>query len=43
MSAPHAQVERADFDRYMVPNYAPAAFIPVRGEDRASGTRAAAN
>ncbi len=32
MSAPHAQVERADFDRYMVPNYAPAAFIPVRGE-----------
>lgn len=25
-------VERADFDRVMVPNYAPAAFVPVRGE-----------
>ncbi|AZN36461.1 aspartate aminotransferase family protein [Iodobacter ciconiae] len=22
---------RADFDQYMVPNYAPAAFVPVRG------------
>lgn len=32
MSAPHAQVERADFDQFMVPNYAPAAFIPVRGQ-----------
>lgn len=25
-------VERADFDSVMVPNYAPAAFVPVRGE-----------
>ena len=24
-------VQRADFDQVMVPNYAPAAFIPVRG------------
>ncbi|GGP24524.1 aspartate aminotransferase family protein [Silvimonas amylolytica] len=23
---------RADFDQYMVPNYSPAAFVPVRGE-----------
>ncbi|MBM3115675.1 aspartate aminotransferase family protein [Jeongeupia naejangsanensis] len=23
---------RADFDQYMVPNYAPAAFVPVRGQ-----------
>ena len=30
MSASH--VQRADFDQVMVPNYAPAAFIPVRGE-----------
>ena len=27
-----SQVQRADFDQVMVPNYAPAAFIPVRGE-----------
>ncbi|SMC22008.1 acetylornithine/N-succinyldiaminopimelate aminotransferase [Andreprevotia lacus DSM 23236] len=27
MSAPN----RTDFDQYMVPNYAPAAFVPVRG------------
>ena len=26
---PH--VQRADFDRVMVPNYAPASFVPVRG------------
>ncbi|MBB5016995.1 acetylornithine/N-succinyldiaminopimelate aminotransferase [Chitinivorax tropicus] len=26
------QVQRADFDRVMVPNYAPAAFVPVRGQ-----------
>lgn len=32
MSAPHAQVQRSDFDQVMVPNYSPAAFIPVRGE-----------
>ncbi|MDH1158431.1 aspartate aminotransferase family protein [Pseudomonas otitidis] len=32
MSVEHAQVERADFDQLMVPNYAPAAFIPVRGQ-----------
>jgi len=32
MSVEHAQVERADFDKVMVPNYAPAAFIPVRGQ-----------
>jgi len=25
-------VSRADFDRYMVPNYAPVDFIPVRGQ-----------
>jgi succinylornithine aminotransferase len=31
MSADHAQVQRADFDQVMVPNYAPAGFIPVRG------------
>ncbi len=23
---------RADFDTYMVPNYAPAAYVPVRGQ-----------
>ncbi len=27
-----APVDRDDFDRVMVPNYAPAPFIPVRGE-----------
>jgi succinylornithine aminotransferase len=32
MSADHVSVQRADFDQVMVPNYAPAAFIPVRGE-----------
>ncbi|MES2821290.1 MAG: aspartate aminotransferase family protein [Pseudomonadota bacterium] len=32
MSVEHAQVTRADFDQVMVPNYAPAAFIPVRGQ-----------
>lgn len=32
MSAPHAQVQRSDFDQPMVPNYSPAAFIPVRGQ-----------
>ena len=32
MSADHAAVQRTDFDQFMVPNYAPAAFIPVRGE-----------
>lgn len=32
MSAPQAQVQRSDFDQVMVPNYSPAAFIPVRGE-----------
>jgi acetylornithine/N-succinyldiaminopimelate aminotransferase len=31
MSVEHAQVQRADFDQVMVPNYAPAGFIPVRG------------
>ncbi len=31
MSTQQAPVERADFDRVMVPNYAPAAFVPVRG------------
>jgi len=25
-------VTRTDFDRWMVPCYAPAAFVPVRGE-----------
>jgi acetylornithine/N-succinyldiaminopimelate aminotransferase len=32
MSVEQAPVQRADFDQVMVPNYAPAAFIPVRGE-----------
>ena len=32
MSVEHAAVERADFDQVMVPNYAPAAFVPVRGQ-----------
>ncbi|TRX73292.1 aspartate aminotransferase family protein [Pseudomonas mangiferae] len=32
MSVEHAPVQRADFDQLMVPNYAPAAFIPVRGQ-----------
>jgi acetylornithine/N-succinyldiaminopimelate aminotransferase len=27
----HHPVQRADFDQVMVPNYAPAGFIPVRG------------
>lgn len=32
MSAQDALVVRADFDQVMVPNYAPANFIPVRGK-----------
>jgi len=32
MSVQHDPVQRADFDQVMVPNYAPAGFIPVRGE-----------
>lgn len=32
MSVQHDPVQRADFDQLMVPNYSPAAFIPVRGE-----------
>lgn len=32
MSVEQAPVLRADFDQVMVPNYSPAAFIPVRGE-----------
>ena len=32
MSVEQAPVQRADFDQVMVPNYAPAAFIPVRGQ-----------
>ena len=31
MSVEQAPVQRADFDQVMVPNYAPAAIIPVRG------------
>ncbi len=31
MSVEQAPVQRADFDQVMVANYAPAAFIPVRG------------
>ncbi|TDQ39520.1 aspartate aminotransferase family protein [Thiopseudomonas denitrificans] len=31
MSTQQPRVERADFDRVMVPNYAPASFVPVRG------------
>lgn len=32
MSVQHDPVQRADFDQYMVPNYAPAGFVPVRGQ-----------
>ena len=32
MSVQHDPVQRADFDQVMVPNYAPAAFVPVRGQ-----------
>lgn len=32
MSVEQAPVQRTDFDQVMVPNYAPAAFIPVRGK-----------
>jgi acetylornithine/N-succinyldiaminopimelate aminotransferase len=32
MSAPHDQVQRADYDQVMFPNYAPATFVPVRAE-----------
>lgn len=32
MSVQHDPVQRADFDQFMVPNYAPAAFVPVRGQ-----------
>ena len=32
MSVPHDPVQRADFDQFMVPNYSPAAFVPVRGQ-----------
>ncbi|MDG1580518.1 aspartate aminotransferase family protein [Pseudomonas sp. GOM6] len=32
MSVQHDPVQRADFDQYLVPNYSPAAFIPVRGQ-----------
>ena len=31
MSVQYDAVQRADFDQFMVPNYAPAAFVPVRG------------
>ncbi len=31
MSVQHDPVQRADFDQFMVPNYSPAAFVPVRG------------
>ncbi|MBB2496502.1 aspartate aminotransferase family protein [Aquipseudomonas ullengensis] len=32
MSVQHDPVQRADFDQVMVPNYAPAGFVPVRGQ-----------
>ncbi len=32
MSADQVAVQRTDFDRFMVPNYAPAGFVPVRGQ-----------
>lgn len=32
MSVQHDAVQRADFDQFMVPSYAPAAFVPVRGQ-----------
>lgn len=35
MSTQNAPIVRADFDRVMVPSYAPAGFVPVRG----SGSR----
>ena len=31
MSVQHDPVQRADFDQFMVPNYSPATFVPVRG------------
>ena len=31
MSTANGPLIRADFDRLMVPNYAPAGFVPVRG------------
>ncbi|WP_027910224.1 aspartate aminotransferase family protein [Pseudomonas sp. URMO17WK12:I4] len=31
MSVQHDPVQRADFDQVMVPSYAPATFVPVRG------------
>lgn len=36
-------VTREVFDEVMVPNYAPAKIIPVRGEDHVSGIRKAAS
>ncbi len=32
MPTPHLPVARADFDQVMVPTFAPAAFVPVRGQ-----------
>ena len=32
MSVDAVAVQRADFDQYLVPTYAPAPFVPVRGE-----------
>ena len=40
MSAPQAQVQRSDFDQVMVPNYSPAAFIPVVREEAEARTGA---
>ncbi len=37
--AEHIQVTRALFDEVMVPNYAPAPIIPVRGQGSSSGIR----
>lgn len=35
-----AAITRATFDEVMFPNYAPAAFIPVRGRGARPGARA---
>ena len=43
MSVQHDPVQRADFDQYLVPNYAPAAFVRCVAWVRESGIRAVAS
>lgn len=43
MSMQQPRVERADFDRVMVPNYAPAGFILCAEKVREYGIRAVAS